>query len=412
MNILLSAYSINPYHGSEDAVGWNWAMTLSKKLPDSTIYILTKKFNEEDTRKGIEEFGLKNVKLIIVEVPKALDWFREKHSAFHHAYYILWQKVAYNWAKNSGIKFDVIHHVTMGDFRIPGYMYKIKGAHKILGPVGGGQCTPKALKCYEKNKAIEKTREIINNNISHSKCYKKAIRNFDDVYAINSETENLLSNVLGKRCKLCEELAIAKSFSSLNIKEKNNSEIQVLFVGRLIEKKGLMLLIDIFKKIDKNENLHLSIYGNGPLESKIKNEIKSNNLDNMITVKGKVEYTKIINAYKNANIFIMPSLRETSGNVLIEALASKIPVIALDMSFASRLNKLDCGKFINPNQSREKIIEDFAKAIVELAHNKQECKELAQNGYDFVNNTLTWDNKFDTIYGNLIKREKNEGINC
>ncbi|MDD6568352.1 MAG: glycosyltransferase [Eubacteriales bacterium] len=403
MNILLSAYSINPYKGSEDAVGWNWALTLSRKLPDSTIYILTRTYNEIATKKGIKEYGLQNVKLVIVEVPKALDWFREKHSAFHHAYYILWQKVAYNWAKKSGIKFDIIHHVTMGDFRIPGYMQNFKDTHTIFGPVGGGQCTPKALKCYEKSKSAEKVREIINNNISRFTVYKKAIRKFDDVYAINNETEKLISKALVKKCKMCEELAVAKNFSNLDIKERNNGEIQVLFVGRLIEKKGLMLLIDIFKKIDKSENLHLSIYGSGPLENKIKEEIKNNNLEKMITVMGKVEYTKIINAYKNADIFIMPSLRETSGNVLIEALASKIPVIALDMSFASKLNKLDCGKFINPNQSKEKIIDDFAKATVELANNKKERERLAQNGYNFVNEELTWDNKFDTVYGSLIK---------
>ena len=53
MNILLSAYSINPYKGSEDAVGWNWALTLSRKLPDSTIYILTRTYNEIATKKGI-----------------------------------------------------------------------------------------------------------------------------------------------------------------------------------------------------------------------------------------------------------------------------------------------------------------------------------------------------------------------
>lgn len=406
MNILLSAYSINPYKGSEDAVGWNWALTLSRRLPDSTIYIITKRFNENDTRRGIEEFGLKNVKLIIVDVPNLLNWFREKHSKFHHAYYILWQKIAYNWVKKSSIKFDIIHHITMGDFRIPGYMYKIKDAHTIFGPVGGGQCTPKALKCYERSKSAEKAREIINNNISHLKIYKKAIRSFDDVYAINVETENLISKALGKKCKICEELAITKSFSNLNIKERNNDKIQILFVGRLIEKKGLMLLIDIFKTIDKNENLHLSIYGCGPLENEIKSEIKSNCLESMITVMGKVEYTKIIDAYKEADIFIMPSLRETSGNVLIEALASKIPVIALNMSFASKLNELDCGKFINFNQSKGKIIDDFAKAIIELKNDKKERKRLAQNGYNFVNHELTWDNKFDTIYNNLVDKQK------
>ena len=91
MNILLSAYSVNPYRGSEDAVGWNWTTTLSKKFPNSTIYLVTKEFNAEDTKRGIEEYGLNNVKLVIVDVPKPLNWFREKHSIFHHGYYLLWQ---------------------------------------------------------------------------------------------------------------------------------------------------------------------------------------------------------------------------------------------------------------------------------------------------------------------------------
>lgn len=59
MNILLSAYSINPYKGSEDAVGWNWALTLSRKLPDSTIYILTRTYNEIATKKELKNTAYK-----------------------------------------------------------------------------------------------------------------------------------------------------------------------------------------------------------------------------------------------------------------------------------------------------------------------------------------------------------------
>ena len=202
MNILLSAYSINPYKGSEDAVGWNWALTLSRKLPDSTIYILTRTYNEIATKKGIKEYGLQNVKLVIVEVPKALDWFREKHSAFHHAYYILWQKVAYNWAKKSGIKFDIIHHVSMGNYRICGDMYKFKNAHTIFGPVGGGQTTPASLRSYyNKNKNYEKFRDIVSKAFSKFNFYKKQLSSFNELYAVNDETKNIMQQVANKPCK-------------------------------------------------------------------------------------------------------------------------------------------------------------------------------------------------------------------
>ena len=46
-------------------------------------------------------------------------------------YYILWQHWAWLWVKHSGIRFDVIHHVTMNDYRIPSELYKAKGAKVI-----------------------------------------------------------------------------------------------------------------------------------------------------------------------------------------------------------------------------------------------------------------------------------------
>ena len=70
------------------------------------IILLTKKFNEKDTRRGLKEFNIQHVELVIVDVPNALNWFREKHSAFHHMYYILWQHWAWLWVKHSGIRFD------------------------------------------------------------------------------------------------------------------------------------------------------------------------------------------------------------------------------------------------------------------------------------------------------------------
>ena len=90
MNYLISAYSVNPYKGSEDSIGWNWVLQYEKNYKEGDrIILLTKKFNEKDTRRGLKEFNIQHVELVIVDVPNALNWFREKHSAFHHIYYIL-----------------------------------------------------------------------------------------------------------------------------------------------------------------------------------------------------------------------------------------------------------------------------------------------------------------------------------
>lgn len=135
MNYLISAYSVNPYKGSEDSIGWNWVLQYEKNYKEGDrIILLTKKFNEMDTRRGFKEFNIQHVELVIVDVPDALNWFREKYSAFHHMYYILWQHWAWLWVKHSEIHFDVIHHVTMNDYRIPSEM--LHAATELLAEGG------------------------------------------------------------------------------------------------------------------------------------------------------------------------------------------------------------------------------------------------------------------------------------
>lgn len=404
MNILLSAYSINPYKGSEDAVGWNWALTLSRKLPDSTIYILTRTYNEIATKKGIKEYGLQNVKLVIVEVPKALDWFREKHSAFHHAYYILWQKVAYNWAKKSGIKFDIIHHVSMGNYRICGDMYKFKNAHTIFGPVGGGQTTPASLRSYyNKNKNYEKFRDIVSKAFSKFNFYKKQLSSFNELYAVNDETKNIMQQVANKPCKKICEISIGENFKALNVTHIKKQPVEIVYLGRLIELKGIMLLMDVIKNIKTDIPFHVSLYGKSELENEIKQYIKKYKLENTVAVKGNIDYSQVIGVYQNADIFVHPTLRDSAGTVFIEAIANKLPIVALDQSFAHDLSEHECGLFVNTEQSKEEIINEFAGKLKELIENYDLRVKLGQNGYDYANTYLTMDYKFDTIYGKLIK---------
>jgi len=406
MKYLISAHSVNPYKGSEDYTGWNWILQLSKNAkPDDEIYVITKKYNEKDTRNGLEENKIKNVKLLIVDVPKVLDWFREKNSMFHHIYYILWQYFAYRYIKKSKINFDVIHHVTMGDYRIIGKMYKFKNAYTILGPIGGAQTTPKSLKKnYEKNKILGGFREFINKSCSYNPFYKNAIKKFNKVYAINYETQSQLEKILKHRVDLLPELALREEYKYLKINKKKNDIKKILFVGRLINKKGLDLLIDVLKLIPKNIKWKLDIYGDGKEKNRIEKKIKDNKLQDNIILKGKRNFTDISDAYKSADIFVLPSLRETGGNVLIEAMAHKLPIISLDTSFSSYLKQYNCGIFINTKQDEKKIKIDFCEAIIKLIQSQELCERFGQNGYEFVNQNLTWEQKYNIVYKEIENR--------
>lgn len=403
-NILLSSYSVNPYHGSEDGTGWNWTLQLAKHFNEfgDRIYLYTKSVNEADTRKGIEEHGLKNVELKIVDTPYWLNWYREHNSAFHHLYYIMWQWVAYVNAKKSKVDFDIIHHVTMGDFRIPGFMWKMKDAYKIFGPVGGGQSTPASLKDYENSKAVEKFRETVNTACSVLPVYKKAIKNFDRVFAVNIETQKLIEKALGRACNRLIELAPEERLKNLVIKRETKKTVSVLYMGRLINKKGIMLFLDVVNSMKCDRDFEVLIYGDGPLKNEVEDYIRRNSLESKVKLCKTVEHDKVTDVYRAADIFVMPSLRETGGNVIVEAMAHKLPVMALNMSISRDLCEFDCGKFVNTDQSKEDIINEFAEKLTELINNPEERKRLGENGYNFVNTELSWDKKFERVYKDLI----------
>ena len=402
MNYLISAYSVNPYKGSEDSIGWNWVLQYEKNYKEGDrIILLTKKFNEKDTRRGLKEFNIQHVELVIVDVPNALNWFREKHSAFHHMYYILWQHWAWLWVKHSGIRFDVIHHVTMNDYRIPSELYKAKGAKVIWGPMGGAQVTPRPLKVYEKNQLVASFREFVNKSCSWNPFYKKALRSYYKIYCINNETQKQISRIVGKDVPLMPELALRDEYKNLPIRKGKNDILKIVFVGRLIGKKGIAFLVDALSLMPTDMDWELLIFGDGDDRALIEKQIADSGIGKNVELMGNRPLNQIAEAYQQADVFVLPSLRETSGNVLLEAMAYAVPIVAFDTSFCRLLKEVDCGVFINTDQALEGIKEDWCKAIVTLGQDKELAKQMGLNGYKYVNSKLTWDEKYRIIVNDM-----------
>lgn len=402
MNYLISAYSVNPYKGSEDSIGWNWVLQYEKNYKKGDrIILLTKKFNEKDTRRGLKEFNIQHVELVIVDVPDALNWFREKHSAFHHMYYILWQHWAWLWVKHSGIRFDVIHHVTMNDYRIPSELYKAKGAKVIWGPMGGAQVTPRPLKVYEKNQLVASFREFVNKSCSWNPFYKKALRSYYKIYCINNETQKQISRIVGKDVPLMPELALRDEYKNLPIRKGKNDILKIVFVGRLIGKKGIAFLVDALSLMPTDMDWELLIFGDGDDRALIEKQIADSGIGKNVKLMGNRPLNQIAEAYQQADVFVLPSLRETSGNVLLEAMAYAVPIVAFDTSFCRLLKEVDCGVFINTEQALDNIKEDYCKAIVTLGQDKELAKQMGLNGYKYVNSKLTWDEKYRIIVNDM-----------
>ena len=316
-------------------------------------------------------------------------------------YYILWQHWAWLWVKHSGIRFDVIHHVTMNDYRIPSELYKAKGAKVIWGPMGGAQVTPRPLKVYEKNQLVASFREFVNKSCSWNPFYKKALRSYYKIYCINNETQKQISCIVGKDVPLMPELALRDEYKNLPIRKGKNDILKIVFVGRLIGKKGIAFLVDALSLMPTDMDWELLIFGDGDDRALIEKQIADSCIGKNVKLMGNRPLNQIAEAYQQADVFVLPSLRETSGNVLLEAMAYAVPIVAFDTSFCRLLKEVDCGVFINTEQALDNIKEDYCKAIVTLGQDKELAKQMGLNGYKYVNSKLTWDEKYRIIVNDM-----------
>ncbi|HQE22578.1 MAG TPA: glycosyltransferase family 4 protein [Syntrophomonadaceae bacterium] len=106
----------------------------------------------------------------------------------------------------------------------------------------------------------------------------------------------------------------------------------LLFVGRLTKEKNLEFLIQAFRLVkEKYSHTTLVLTAQGPIESELKqltNQLGLS-LDQDVVFTGALPYDMLANVYNSADLFVFSSMTETQGLVLIEAMATGLPVVAI-----------------------------------------------------------------------------------
>lgn len=135
--------------------------------------------------------------------------------------------------------------------------------------------------------------------------------------------------------------------------------VTVTFVGQLIERKGVELLILAWSKVPPKirEKANLTIIGDGPLKGKLTKLKDLYDLQEVI-FKGKLTHSEVQNELKNTNLFVFPSLEDLYGIVLLEALANGCPIITTPFAGGRELVDDTNGWVIDPRE-----IENFASTL-------------------------------------------------
>ena len=116
--------------------------------------------------------------------------------------------------------------------------------------------------------------------------------------------------------------------------------INLIFIGQLIELKGIITLLEAIKIVSKNnKSFHLTIVGTGKLALFLTSFVEKNKLDKLVTFQGVVNSDKIIDYIEKADLMIFPSISDGWGMVVNEALQSSVPVLISDQCGAKELIK-------------------------------------------------------------------------
>jgi len=232
MKVIVVAYDCSPCRGSEFVVGWNYSIALSEYCE---VIVITAAYNQKDIEKYLQKQEFKNIRF---EYVKTTDVIIKYKLGLNELFctletYYLWQKTAYKRVKEIVLaeKIQVIHHVTLGDFRIIGKMWKL-GIPFVYGPVGGGQETPSCLMSYVAGKRAEKVRAIINRLVPYSLGFKKGLERASIILVSNDETRAIIEKHLIKNTnkirQLCE-LSMPKAYLDDRTALVTNGGVKRLF---------------------------------------------------------------------------------------------------------------------------------------------------------------------------------------
>jgi glycosyltransferase involved in cell wall biosynthesis len=188
-----------------------------------------------------------------------------------------------------------------------------------------------------------------------------------------------------------------KVFVRRIIKKKSSNKLKVISVGSLRSGKNYNFLIQALAKID-HSNIELHIFGNGPLYKTLQANIETLSLP--IILKGQVN--NIYDVWKDYDLCIMPSKFEGFSLSVLEAMASKVPLLLSDIpTFKEQAE--NCATYFNLND-----MNDFIEKLNHLIKDKNERTRRAEMAYQRVINHFTLGHhmtKLRSIYSNTLNEK-------
>ena len=224
-----------------------------------------------------------------------------------------------------------------------------------------------------------------------------AVKKFSQMVFVTSKPD--IKKFLTKKRGKDKVLAIRGGVDvrlSDKVKEHKNKLYDVVFIGRLHHQKGVIELIDIWRKVTEvNPKAKLAMIGNGPLLAEVKSKICQYHLEKNIDLLGFLDGVPKIKIFKASKIVVHPAIYDSGGMAACEAMAAGLPGVCFDLKalktyYPKGMLKTKC---FDLNQ--------FSNNILRLLTDQKINNKLSNEAYSWAKE-WDWDCKAKFIYSKLI----------
>ena len=175
--------------------------------------------------------------------------------------------------------------------------------------------------------------------------------------------------------------------TQLFISNSENRENLIIYIGALIKRKGVEFLIKAIPAvINSNPDFRLIIIGEGNEEINLKNLVKSLDLDNFVIFLGQINQDSVKEWLQKSKLFILPSIEEGQGVVLVEALACGTPCIGSNVGGIPDVISDDVGTLVPPENPKA-----LSEAILFYLNNEEVWLKKSKNSRLRATQYFDWD---------------------
>jgi len=398
--VLVSAYAVNPYHGSEDGMGWNFINQIARF---NKVIAVTR----ENTRPHIERYmrenpcdAYKNIQFEYYDLPYWMRFWK-KGSRGALLYYYLWQFFMPRFIRKHQLQFDIVHNLNFHNDWTPSRLWQLDKPF-VWGPIGHHPRIPKnyVIHVYGRwNYFLESVKWMTKKffwNIDP--LLKQTVQHADAVLTMNTSVANVLplknKNVFMMPSVSSENIAV--------LNKRTSENFTVLSAGRFVPLKGFDITIKSFARFycglsaTEKAKTKLVLVGNGPYKKYLQKLVVELEVWQSVEFIEWMERDELKNIYAEADVFLFPS-HEGAGMVVAEALSHGLPIICF--------NNYGPGEFVDntcaikiPYTRYNESITDFAKALKSLKVNAYLRDNLSNGAYKKFNRDFDWN-----VRGELLR---------